>query len=177
MLISIINVSAPEPEKTWSKIEVTYKDSYGKVNSKAIRSFTGGVYTSLQALKSGDQVEVTQVKNAKGYLDWTAVGPPGSGQPEAAAAPAASKANPAPAGRSNTFETPEERAKKQVYIVRQSSISAAIGALSVGAKGALDAQAVIDYAKKLEAFVFDTGVAKAAADEIAIHEIEDDIPL
>lgn len=175
MLITIINVSAPEPEKTWSKIEVTYKDSYGKVNSKAIRSFTGGVYTSLQSLKSGDQVEVTQVKNAKGYLDWTAVGPPGSA-PAAAEAPAA-KGNAAPAARASTYETPEERAKKQVYIVRQSSISAAIGALSVGGKAPLDAQAVIDYAKKLEAFVFCTGSGKSEADEIPIHDIEDDIPL
>jgi hypothetical protein len=176
MLISIINVGAPEPEKTWSKIEVTYKDPYGKVNSKAIRSFTGGVYTALQSLKSGDQVEVTQIKNAKGYLDWTAVGPPGSGQPEAAAAPAASKGNPAPANKS-TFETPEERAKKQVYIVRQSSLATAVSALAIGGKPTPTAEDVIAYAKKLESYVFCTGSAKEEPDEIAIHEIEDDIPV
>ena len=176
MLISIINVSAPEPEKTWSKIEVTFKDSYGKVNSKAIRSFTGGVYTALQSLKSGDQVEVTQVKNAKGYLDWTAVGPPGSGQPEAAPA-AGPKGNPAPASRASTFETPEERAKKQVYIVRQSSLATAVSALAIGGKPTPTADDVIAYAKKLEAYVFCTGSAKEDNDEVAIHDIEDDIPL
>ena len=48
--------------------------------------------------------------------------------------------------RSN-FETPEERAKKQVYIVKQSSISNALVVLSVGAKAPPSAQSILDLAQ------------------------------
>ena len=54
----------------------------------------------------------------------------------------------------STYETPEERAKKQVYIVKQSSINAAIQLLSVGAKQPPSTELVLTEAQKFVDFVF-----------------------
>lgn len=78
----------------------------------------------------------------------------------------------------STYETPEERAVKQIYIVRQSSISSAIGLLTTGAKVPPDADAVLEVAKKFETFVF--GSTKEPIDvTTAFDELDtmDDIPI
>lgn len=58
------------------------------------------------------------------------------------------------AARTSTYETPEERAKKQVYIVRQSSLSNALTALAIGAKTPPKPDEVIELARKYEDYVF-----------------------
>lgn len=79
--------------------------------------------------------------------------------------------------RSSTFETPEERAKKQVYIVRQSSISNAISLLTTGAKVPPATSAVIALAKELEAYVFDSGAVDKPASFEDMADDLDDVPL
>ena len=49
--------------------------------------------------------------------------------------------------------TPEERAKKQVYIVRQSSISSAI-AYATGVKAVKTVDELLGIAKMFESYVF-----------------------
>jgi hypothetical protein len=64
-----------------------------------------------------------------------------------------------------SWETPEERALKQVYIVRQSSIANAIALLAVEGPGITpDVEWVIATAKTFENYVFD-GVATLTNDQ------------
>ncbi len=70
----------------------------------------------------------------------------------------------------STYETPEERAKKQVYIVRQSSLSVARDNLAVGAKSPPDAESIIALARKFEAYVFDTKLPSVTHNEIQMDE-------
>ena len=53
----------------------------------------------------------------------------------------------------SNYETKEERAARQVLIVKQSSLSTAVSALAVGAKSTPSAADVIAYAKQLEQYV------------------------
>ena len=75
------------------------------------------------------------------------------------------------APRTSTYETPEERAIKQVYIVRQSSISASINFLNHDG----DVGDVLRVAKQFEAYVFgkDTEAPKEVSNEFS--DMEDDI--
>lgn len=121
-------------------------------------------HDTLLNANSGEVYEVTTVKNDRGYIDWTAAVKGGAATPAATYAPnspkPASSVTTTAAPKSN-YETPEERAKKQVYIVRQSSISSAIDLLSVGSKSAPDVDKVLETASRFEAFVFgDSQVSK-----------------
>jgi hypothetical protein len=86
-----------------------------------------------------------------------------AGAPSPVATPQASIAGkPAAASPRSTYETPEERAQRQILIVRQSSLSSAVALLTTGAKTAPSAQAVVDVAKEFEAYVF--GVTSSTTD-------------
>lgn len=153
---------------TYQDAEVAYKNNtyQGKVEGKSVRSFGAqeAAFKVLATAQPGETYEVTVVKNEKGFNDWTALTKAGAAsnsgngqgsQPTALTASSRTTGYGTAATRS-TYETPEERAKKQVYIVRQSSVSSAIALHSIGAK-TLDLDKVVDTAKKIEAYVLGTG--------------------
>lgn len=165
MQIQIIATSVetkPTAKGSYQQLEVTYKNlTYqGKVESKKLMSF-GANATAFKALanaSAGSTWEVTVVKNDKGYNDWTSVQPSTGG---ASSTPVASKAaaTTQTAGRSS-YETPEERAQRQVLIVRQSSVDRALQYHSIGAKTPPNLNEIFDTAQKIADFIFqvkDTG--------------------
>jgi hypothetical protein len=154
---------AKTPGKTYLALEVAFKNLtfQGKVEGKNLVAFGTGkaAYDTLLNSLPGEVYEVSIVKE-NGYNQWTS-----ATKSDGAAAPnVGNTARPATsspgttstaAPRSN-YETPEERAKKQVYIVRQSSISNAVDLLSVGQKSPPAIDAVIEAAKQFEDYVFGT---------------------
>lgn len=190
MNITILNVGKATKVgpsgKPYEVLDLAYKNNtfQGKVEGKNLMPFgaNAGGFNTLKNAQPGQTYEITVVKNDKGYNDWTAATPADAGAPAAPqqTGPAQGQvyqgAKPAnAAARPNTFETPEERAKKQVYIVRQSSLSAAINSLSPGAKSTLKSADVIALAKEYEAYVFDSGQGEAA-ETVDQPFPEDDIP-
>lgn len=179
MLINIIDVGQPNTHaakngRSYQSLEVTYKDDSGKVSSKKLMSFSNpGVFNTAKSWQKGDAINVITQKDDQGYWQWTGIGLNNGGN-DVAQQPAKA-ATPTRVAGSN-YETKEERAARQVMIVRQSSLSNAVAALAVGGKASLDAQAVIDYAKKLEAYVLNQGYDKPV-DPLDLSDIEDDIPL
>jgi hypothetical protein len=117
------------------------------------------VFNHIKDLTKGDQVNVTTTKDDNGYWQWTNIGG------DATAPVQAQASAPSTGGRvtGSNYETKEERAARQVYIVRQSSISAAIGALTVGAKSSPTSESIIALAKQFESYVFDKEESKANA--------------
>jgi hypothetical protein len=146
--------------KPYQQLEVTYKNLtfQGKTESKKLFDFGAGAdaFKVMADAPSGSQWEVSVVKNAQGYNDWTTVKPASAGE-ENTPAPQGRATGAQTTGRS-TYETPEERAQRQVYIIRQSSLSAAVSTLSVGAK-AVKSTDVIDLAEQYVDFVMN-GKAK-----------------
>lgn len=144
--------------KPYQVLKTAYKNLtfQGKVEGKDIFAFgaTAETFKTLATAQTGDVFDIEIVKNNAGYNDWVS-----AKKSTGATIPTDSASRPSSGGSSSTpvrstYETPEERAKKQVYIVRQSSVSSAIGLLSVGAKSPPSVDAVIDTASKIEAFVF-----------------------
>lgn len=157
--------------KSYGVLQVAYR-SDGKLQEKKLMSFSNPqVFKHIEGLKKGDSVNVKTEKDGNGYWQWTAI------ESESSSPPTKTGAISTQAGAvrvtGNTYETPEERAIKQKYIVRQSSLTTAIQILGVGAK-TLDKQAVIGLAAELEDWVFRVDLPKVAT--TSIEEMEDDIP-
>lgn len=162
------NETKPTAKGSYNMLEVVYKNLtfQGKVEPKKLASFgaSAGAYTTLVEAKQGDVYEVEYSKNDKGFNDWNRV----TKNPNGATTVAASglsdgsqqtaRSTVTNVSPKSTYETPEERAKKQIYIVRQSSISNAIEALTPGSKAALDPKKVIEVAKTFEDYVFGSGI-------------------
>jgi hypothetical protein len=171
MLINIVDVGAPNTHaakngRSYQSIEVTYKDEQGQVKNKKLMSFSNpSVFNHIKGLAKGDQINLRTEKDAAGYWQWTGIGddaPAGTAQ-----------AKPATGGRvtGSNYETKEERAARQILIVRQSSLSSAVELLGTG-KSVAD---VIATAKQFEAYVF--GPEANPTKEVNFDDLEDDIPV
>lgn len=155
---------------TYQVLELTYKRlDTGKIESKKLMSFAGDAFKMCSDAKMDDAFEVTSEKNEKtGYWDWSNVIALAPG----AALVSQSQGNNgsvASSPRASTYETPEERAKKQIYIVKQSAIAQAVALLSVGAKIPPSTDLVLKQAQEFVDFVF-------AEKSIALADLQDDIP-
>lgn len=162
MLIEIVDVVREDKPSsngkgTYGQLTVLYK-SNGKVAEKKLMSFSNpAVFKHIEKMTKGESVEVTSVKNANGFWDWTAIG-----QAAEVKQVAQQTTNTTRVTGSN-YETKEERALRQRYIIRQSSISSAVASLVPGAKSALDVGDVLRLAKQFEDYVFSSdGLAELA---------------
>jgi len=162
MQIQVISTSVetkPTAKGSYDQLEVVFKNlTYqGKVEAKKVMSFGAGAsaFSTLSKADNGSVWEVSVVKNAQGYNDWTSV-TPSNGAPAAAAAPSAINSNKAAVSPKSTYETPEERAQRQILIVRQSSVSSALTLHAMGAKSSPKLEDVLDTAQKISDFVFQT---------------------
>lgn len=172
MFIEIQEVSRTDSTgkngKSYGVLQVAYRAD-GKLQEKKLMSFSNPqVFKHIEGLKKGDTVNVKTEKDGNGYWQWTAILNEEQQQPK----PVQSGAT-ATRVTGSTYETPEERAIKQKYIVRQSSLTTAIQILGVGAKS-LDKQAVIGLAEELENWVFRVDLPKVAT--TSIDDMEDDVP-
>jgi len=170
MLINIIDVGQPNTHaakngRNYQSIEVTYKAENGQVANKKLMSFSNpSVFNHIKGLAKGAVINVTTTKDAAGYWQWTGIGGDNEVTESTQAKPAATGG-----GRvtGSNYETKEERAARQVYIIRQSSISSAVELLGQGKS----VDEVLSVAKQFEAYVF-------AKDPIAeINDLEDDVSL
>ncbi len=169
MQITVIDVTEntkkSESGRTFQQLEVAYKNEQGQPQLKKLISFSNpNVYKAAKDWVKGDVVNVTTVKNEKtGYWDW--VGLEGDGA-VAETKPASASTGARVTG--SNYETKEERAARQVYIIRQSSLSTAVELLGQGKS----VDEVINVAKQFEAYVF----SKASAVNDS-NDLQDDIPV
>lgn len=168
--------------KPYEALDIAFKNItfQNKVEGKQLMPFGGNAngFATLKNAQPGQIYDITVVKNDAGYNDWTAAVLSDGTVPAVQQQAPAGKTY-APAGGSNTsnsrgFATPEERAATQVYIVRQSSITAAINTLGVGAKSALDPVKVLETAKVYEGYVFGAEAKAPPADDFS--DMTNDIP-
>lgn len=176
MIITILSATqsngVSKTGKGYPFIDLAYKGSDGKVTGKKIMPFgeSKPVYDALVSAKSGEFYDITAIKNeGTGYWDWTNA-KQSTGMDNAAVP----TTRPTTGGKvvGSNYETPEERAKRQVYIVRQSSITAALSFLNNKSKSTDE---VIQIAKEFEKYVFDIGQPAAAIKTTSIHDLDNDI--
>jgi hypothetical protein len=145
--------------KPYKLQEIAYKNlDNGKVEEAKINQYSD-LYKIAADMQAGMSFSVTKEK-INDFWTWVkveilnAVAP---GTPLADIKPAAAY--------KSTYETPEERARRQVLIVRQSSLTNAVAMLSPGAKGALKKEDTLLLAQQLADWVFSSNPG-AAFDDI-----------
>jgi hypothetical protein len=135
---------------------------------------TAAAFKELATANSGDVYDIDVVKNDKGYNDWVSAKKSVGGASPTAQSASVGSAKGAASSPKSTYETPEERAKRQVLIVRQSSLSSAIELLGVGAKSPAKVDDVIAVAKQFEGYVF--GDENVKVDQpLTFDDLETDI--
>lgn len=164
--------TVPTAKGSYQVIDLAYKNKsfQDKLEGKKVMSFTNkDVFAALQKAQFGDIFEISRVKNDKGFWDWTAAN---TGSADTQPAPAqqvtqASVKTGTVTPKSN-YETAEERAARQVLIVRQSSISSAVEfAIANKIK---DENEVLRLATRFEDHVFGKDSPKEASPVNAMDE-------
>ena len=185
--ISVIDVSAPYKITTakggYNVIEVAFKQD-GKVAGKKILDFVDkAMFAQVGKMKAGEVYNVEIEKDAKDYWQWKGVtGGTATVSGEAVtgsvASTAATPGSPATSGRpsgrvtGSNYETPEERARKQVLIVRQSSLTAALTLLlHNNPKAPVSQDQVTEFANVFVDYVFLVDPVKE------LINMKDDIPV
>ena len=169
MLVKILDVNIEHIVKgksRYSKAAVTYTYN-GEARTQNMMSFANPAIFKAVQEKVGQEVEITITKNAAGYNEWASLGDVGSGASPATATPTTSPST-APTAAStrvtgSNYETSAERAVKQVYIVKQSSLSAAV-ALAGHNKEKASPEDIIASAQKFVDYVFGGGVDDLPSD-------------
>lgn len=137
---------------SYNKMVISY--SYqGQSKTQQIMSFANpSVYAAVQGFKDGDLLDVEITKNDAGYNTWASVklSEGGGGVVQGASLKAA------PAARS-TYETPEERAKKQVYIIKQSCLAQAAAYSALRKDGYPDIAEHLEIAQQFVDWVLEDG--------------------
>jgi hypothetical protein len=145
---------------TYEAWELVYKNSDGQIESvqKPVQGFkfNPALKDSLGNLQPGDEVTISLEKNAGGFWEVKTVS---KGIVEMANEPRSTAAAPAGKVVGSNYETPVERAYRQVLIVRQSCLAQAVATLS-GAKPA-KVEDVLAIANQYVAWVNEKGVDNA----------------
>lgn len=164
MQVEVLSVSVEDKGK-YKMAEVAYKGGDGKVTSKKLMSFNHpDVFKIFADAKQGNVFQVESQKNDKGYWDWISASIGGA---VAKATPTAGNASP-----KSTYETAEERANRQVLIVRQSSLSNAVEFLGLNTKKVPSVQEVVEVATFFENYVF--GKTSSPSADV-MEDLESDI--
>lgn len=128
--------------KPYQQLNIMYSVDGVSATQKIVSFQNPQVFKELEGLQKG---EVREVKAEKigAYTQWTSAGPVGTVVKEATKV------------IGSNYESAEERAVKQRYIVRQSSIANAINVLSIGSKAPPAIEVLLDVARQFEAYVFE----------------------
>jgi hypothetical protein len=173
MLIKVVSVNREDvPNKngkgTYGKLTVAYRNDQGKLAEKPLLSFTNpAVFKAFEKAEAGDEINVKSEKVGD-YWNWTALLAEGE-----VSQTTTTSSSPTTKVTGSNYETKEERALKQRYIVKQSSISAAVAILTTGAKSAPSVKDVIALADEFVEYVFSDDT-KSLTDDFSVDG--DDVP-
>lgn len=124
--IEIIDVDYADVMKkngkgTYGKLTVTHKTDEGKVEAKAVMDFATpkDVFQRLRTAVKGDTFSITREKDDNGYWIWTGVDTQTMPVGQKAATFTATPSKP-------NYESADERAARQVYIIKQSSLATTV---------------------------------------------------
>jgi hypothetical protein len=125
----------------------------GYNREKKLVSFSNPqAFAAIKNMAKGSSFSVVE-SNDK-FKNWTAISTGDTASPPQQASRSNGASSAAPARSS--YETPEERAARQVYIIRQSSLERALQTLSVGAKTPPNPDEAIALASKYTDWVLGT---------------------
>ena len=179
--IQVLNIEVEERKngkgQPYKMADVAYKDlSSGKTQSKKIASFGKTEATFLSFASNGVGRYSAELEKDGDYWVMTSA-TPSSGKPSSTANAASNES----AGRATTQGTAqpsskfaEDKDKVQKYIVRQSSLKAAVDYFAVKGDKKVTVDNIVETAAKFESYVFDEYSPETFQEPKKIDD--DDIP-
>lgn len=147
MRIKVNSVGPVVKEKSYYFFELDYsQDGKPSQKPKKIMSFADVPYKALKDAKEGDNFDVKLQKDDNGYWQWVEVTQVAEGSSPTAAASGTT-------GKAGNWETSEERARRQILIVRQSCLAQAVATWGQNDTPPNDMDAITDLAAKYETWV------------------------
>ena len=131
----------------------------GEPRRQTVMSFANpAIFKQVQELEAGTEIEVSTSKNEAGFNEWTRIEVGNKLPGVSAAVPTQTGNSSAGVARvtGSNYESKEERAARQVLIVKQSSLSNAVESLTPGAKAPLDTKTVLARAQEYVDWIFDS---------------------
>ncbi len=162
--IEIVDVKT-EPKGKYRIANITYKGPDGKIEGKKVVSFgpSKDVFKVVSEAQQGDKFSVKSEKVGD-FWNWTAIEAAGKADGAVSQSSGGRASTGNTTARSN-YETPEERAKRQVYIVRQSQLTNAVEFLQATKGKAFNQNDVLEVAAEFVDFVFN-GASSAEVAEV-----------
>ena len=163
---------------TYSGVEFIFKDDQGKTQTKNFHmnqfKFNTALKNTLADLVKGDKFTAEMEKEGE-FWNWKKLS---KGVAEAST-PAATNAPAKAAGGyqtrpNDTYETKEERGQRQVMIVRQSSLTAALKLLEMQGQKKPTSADVITVAQEFEAWVLGQASPKISTPKATKQEAPDE---
>ncbi len=159
---------------------LTYKDSQGKVQTKSWvqtalnHAANAHIKTALQTLVKGTNFQAEAEKNDKGFWNWTDLKIVAAN--ESVSKPSEKADNYASSKVNSTWQTAEERAQTQIYIIRQNAITNAVNLLKDSYDG--DVETIFNTAKEFEKHVL--GIRENTENKVkelkqTLADLEDDL--
>lgn len=140
---------------TYQGVELVFKDEEGKTQTKAFHNntfkFNQALKNTLADLNKGDKFTAEMEKDGD-FWNWKKLYK-GAAEAKQLNAQASAAKQPYQARPNDTYETKEERATRQVMIVRQSSLTAALKLLELQGAKKPTANDVVSIAAEFEAWV------------------------
>lgn len=177
MQITVLSVSKTQKVskagKPYTQLEVAYKSDDGQIKGKNLMPFGSAkaAFDAMQAANSGEVWDITPEKEGEFWV-WTNVKKSDGSAPAAATPTSVTQTQAAGKVVGSNYETKEERAQRQVLIVRQSSLGHAVEYR--GSKASVED--IISTAKTFEDYVFGNVAATSPAHQ-ALLDMDNDVPV
>ena len=178
-IIRVVDNFVENGKGGYNRLEVTYDSMYqgkSRTDTKKVMSFASPeVYNVLKDAAPDSKWMIYSEKEGE-YRVWKGATPAnGTTTTTTSTSPAAAKGT--TVSSRGDWETSEERARKQVYIIKQSSISSAIALLKTDKKQP-EVKDILETAQIFTDFVLGTVAPAAAKSDIqGVLDLEDDVPL
>lgn len=181
MIIKIIDVDQQSAKsktgKPYDFLEVSFKNMTFQEKAETKKVFPFGskeVFDTLKRATKGQVYSILREKDDAGYWQWIGI-QEGEVQMEVTEKGQPAKAVAGGVPTKSTFETPDERAKKQVYIIKQSSIGYAIETLKTDKKNPT-VDEVLTTAQLYVDWVMGVNLDAEPANIPRSLDIDDDVP-
>ena len=164
MKIKVISVELTQKDK-YSIAEVTYRslDREGKVSSKKVMSFNK-VYETASKVQKDEVYDITSEKDKNDYWVWTEM----VKSNESINSVSANASTGRVSKSTNTYETPEERALKEVRLARKNGLNVAVEYLKATKGAKFNVDEVITVAERFADFaIAGTTLADMVSDEVS----------
>lgn len=181
-----INVPVEKSEKngggTYQGWKLIYEDEKGEVKTIAKHmnslKYASALKNGLEALKPGDSFVLEQEKEGDFWNPKNVYKSDGQAQKSTSNVQQSANSK-APLAAASTYATKEERAQTQVYIVRQSSLTAALKVLELRGTKKIEVNDIITLAEYFEEFVlgkYKVVTASLDATSESLEDMDDDLP-